>query len=207
MRVRSRTILGMRARRIVRSRILLWALAITVGWATANVVARAREEGRSWGRRQAGVVAVVPVRAGVRVRRSDVATRSVPVALLPPDAVGSTAAIVGRVARVPLSVGQIIVGAQMAGPRQSTTEVLVGAERRALAVATGDARPPLQLGDHVDVIAGRGAGAGPDGVIAADAEVVHVAERSVTIAVGAEDAVALARAMASGPLLLALRGG
>ena len=200
---------GVRVRRIARSRIVVWSLAIAVGWSTAAVVARARDEGRAWGRRREVVVAARSVPAGATVRRSDLVTRAVPVALLPFGALSSPDALHGRVLRYPIHAGQILIDEQIAGPRLSVARVLVGRGRRGLAIATGGAQPPLRVGDHVDVIAGRGVGdgPGPDGVVAADAEVIDVAERSVTVAVDVGQAVTLARAMASGPLLLALRGG
>ena len=201
--------MGLRLRRIARSRIVVWTLALVVGWSTAAVVARAREEGRSWGRRREVVVAKRSVPAGGAVRRADLVSRSVPFAVVPVGAVQSTGAVAGRVLRVPLYAGQIIVMAQIGGPRLSPARALVGAGRRGMAIATGEARPPLRIGDRVDVIAGRGAadGPGPDGVVARDAEVIAVADRSVTVAVDESVAAELARAMASGPLLLALRGG
>ena len=199
----------MRLRRIIRSRIVIWSVALAVGWATANVVARARDEGRAWGVRRDVVVVVRDVRAGAIVRRSDVAVRSVPMILVPPDSARTVDMVTGRATRAPLFMGQILVAAQVAGSRLSPARVLIGSGRRGMTVATGDARPPLRVGDRVDLIAGRGVadGPGPDGVVAADAEVIDVGERSVTVAVIESEAVVVAEATAAGALLLALRGG
>ena len=201
--------MGLHVRRIVRSRQVVWSLALAVGWASASVVASARDEGRSWGRRRRVAVAVRPVAEGSAITAADLALRSLPVALIPPGAIGSVTGLVGRIARSPLFTGQALVHEQIAGRRLSATRVLIGRGRRGVAIATGDARPPLRVGDRVDVIAAHGAGDGPGpvGVVAMNAEVVAVADRSVTVAVADHDAVMVADAMGSGPLLLALRGG
>ena len=201
--------MGLHIRRILRSRLVVWSLALTVGWASASVVASARDEGRSWGRRRRVAVAVRPVAEGSAITTADVALRSLPVALIPPGAILSAAGLAGRIARSPLFAGQALVHEQIAGPRLSPTRVLIGRGRRGVAIATGDARPPLRVGDRVDVIAAHGLsdGPGPVGVVARNAEVVAVVDRSVTVAVDAHDAVMVADAMASGPLLLSLRGG
>ena len=201
--------MGLHVRRIVRSRVVVWSLALAVGWASASVVASARDEGRSWGRRRRVAVAVRSVAEGSAITAADLALRSLPVALIPPGAIGSVTGLVGRIARSPLFAGQALVHEQIAGPRLSATRVLIGRGRRGVAIASGDARPPLRVGDRVDVIAGRGVGDGPGpvGVVATNAEVVAVADRSVTVAVADHDAVTVADAMSSGPLLFALRGG
>jgi hypothetical protein len=89
-----------------------------------------------------------------------------------------------------------------------TAADLVPPEWVALAIPTALAVPPLRPGDRVDVFGGR---APQDAVlspaasaVARGAIVVAVDDDGVTVAVPAEDGVALAGALVAGPVTLGL---
>jgi Flp pilus assembly protein CpaB len=135
------------------------------------------------------------------VGADDVTLEDRPLAVVPDGAV--TDAPVGLVATADLVLGEVVVQARLAPEGLAGVAALVPDGWRALAVPTsasglGAPVPPLAVGDRVDVLA-------PD-VVAADALVVDVEETAVTVAVPADDAPALAEAVAGAVVTLALRG-
>ncbi len=115
----------------------------------------------------------------------------------------------GRTAVVPLVAGEVLIGSRLAPEGLSGVAALLGDDERAMALPPGPGgRPPLSVGDRVDLLATvtDDSGAIPSFVVSAGARVVDVDDESdvVTVAVPASDATAVAAVIATGTITLAL---
>ncbi|HET7489336.1 MAG TPA: SAF domain-containing protein [Acidimicrobiales bacterium] len=202
----------MRLRRLRRSVLPFWLLALALALVTGATVARLVGEASARAARLGGLVAVPvaarPVAAGAVLRAADVAERRLPAALLPEGRVAG--APVGRSAVVPLVPGEVVLASKLAPDGVRGVAALVPRGRRALAVPTGDAGLPLEPGNHVDVLATFDQPDGADAPtfpVAAGALVVTAGGDSVTVAVSESEAPRVAFALARGTVTLALTGG
>ena len=191
-----------RARRSLALRWLLVAAAAGgVAAEAAAIGAEADAERDAWGTAVSVVVVARDVAAGSTVEAADVRVERRPAAVVPDDAV--TEPPVGRRATATRVAGEVVVASRLAPAGLSPVAALVPDGAVAVAVPTsasgfGAAAPPLAVGDRVDVLAPR--------PVAVDAVVVAVGDDALTIAVDAEDAAAVAEAMASSVITVALRG-
>jgi Flp pilus assembly protein CpaB len=178
---------------------LVAALAVAVAVTSARLVNRAAAARSEWGETVAVVVITRAVDAGRPIGESDVERRDLPRAVVPDAAV--THSPVGRLAIVDLFPGEVLVARRLAPDGLRGPAALLPPGSRALAVPTGPGTPPLAVGDAVEVLASGGEpSASPMG------RVVAVDESSVTVAVPAADAPAVAFALAQGVVTLALAG-
>jgi Flp pilus assembly protein CpaB len=199
-----------------RSSIGWWIAVALLGIVTVVVVrssleASAGATARSGSLRRVPVV-VAPVPAGAEVPASAVELADRPGSTVPDADVAR--AWDGRTALVDLVPGEVLLAARVAPDGVVGAAALLPAGQRALAVAGGPGgRPPLRIGDHVDLLATLAAApddaaGGRTEVVAEDALVLHVDEEAdtVTVAVPAEEAPAVASAVATGTVTLALSG-
>ena len=205
----------MRLRRAARSPLAFWLIVVVLATLTGSVVARltgrARAEAARYGSLRPVVVARGSIDAGAVIERDDVEVRSVPSAFVPPGALDSAGAAVGRTVVVPVFGGEEVLDAHLAPAGLRGLAALLPPGTRAVAVPTGAATPPLRRGDTVDVLAtfepsgsgpgrvgGGGAGPGrePTVLVAADALVVDVGSDSATVAVDPDQAARVAFAVA-----------
>jgi pilus assembly protein CpaB len=146
------------------------------------------------------------------VRSGDVAAASWPAALVPRRAVADLGNAVGRAVVQVIEPGEAVLAGRLAPEGLHGVAALVPPGWRALALPVGPAALPLSIGDHVDLVAAVGgtdatASQSPSFVLADDAVVVAVDERSVTVAVHADDAPRVALGIVTGSVVLALRSG
>lgn len=185
------------ARRARRSVALRWlavaAAAALVAVEAAQVGADATARRDAWGSTVPVAVAVADLEIGDEIRPGDVAVEQQPSAVVPEGALDDA---VGRVVTAAIVAGEVVVEARVAPSGLDGVVALVPPGWRALAVPSSPG-PPLAVGDRVEVLA-------PD-VVAADAIVVDVAEDVVTVAVPADDAPAVADAVAVAYVVLALK--
>ena len=199
-------------------RALLWylaaaALAVTTALVVQGALDRAARAEAAYGATRPVAVVTGAVEAGATVGPSDVEVRTWPAGLVPAGALD--VAPTGRVAMVDLVVGEPLVAGRVAGDGADGAAALLGPGERALPVPLAVPGLPLGVGDHVDVLAGGAPGGGPTGdlpvdvvtadVVASDATVVRPGEEVAVLAVGRVDAAAIATALATGPVVLALR--
>ena len=186
-------------------------LALLTGLVVAHLVGRAAALADRYGPLRPVVVAARPVERGAEIEASDVALRQLPAAFLPPGAMASVAPVVGRTAVVPLLVGQVVMGGQLAPEGLSGVAALLPPGTRAVAVPAAGASGLVRRGDVVDVLAtfDPAAGAGGDATltVAADALVVDAGEDAATVAVTPEEAKAVAFAVSHGTITLAVTPG
>ena len=196
-----------------RSSITWWATAAALAIVTSGVVRSAMVRSSALleelGPMQEVAVAVAPVDAGEVVDGDDVTTARRPSAMLPEGAVVDLDAATGRVALVPLVPGEVLTGSRLAPDGLRGAAALLPDGMRALAVPAGPAgRPPVSVGDHVDVLVTLGGGDGSTVVVAEAAVVLALDDESdaVTVAVSPDNAPAVASAITAGTITLALSG-
>ena len=206
-----------RRRRPLRSRlrrtpVIWWLAAATLSVTTAVIVdsalARADDHTRRFGALRAVPVATQAVGAGEVLGAAAVRIERRPAALLPAGEPATGAA--GRVARVPLLAGEVVVEAKLAPPGRRGATAIVPAGTRALAIPGGPGgRPPARVGDRVDLLATFPDAEEPTVVVAEAALVVAVDHQAdtTTVAVGRQEAPRVAYALAAGTLTLALARG
>lgn len=201
------------------------ALVLCTGMAMARIVGSAQTAAAQFGTLRSVPVASHAVPVGTALDASDVRVRMLPRAVIPRGSVASTAdAVVGRVALVPLSEGEVVTAAKVAPTGLTGIAALLTDGARALAIPTTAATPPLHPGDHVDLLASfdvtdspgraditpRGPADGsatatpPTFAVARHATVLDVAHQAVTVAVTADEAPRLAYALTHGAITLAL---
>jgi Flp pilus assembly protein CpaB len=194
-----------------RSSFAWWATAIALALLTGLVVrtslAAAAAGAARYGALRTVPVVVAPVAAGDVVPAGAVVRESRPGATLPFGA-DLAEAWAGRTALVPLLPGEVLVASKLAPDGLRGAAALLPDGHRALAVPSGPGgRPPVAIGDHVDVLVTLADDAGGESfVVATAALVLAVDDRAdtVTVAVPADDAPALASAIATGAVTLAL---
>lgn len=197
----------MRLRRVASTS---WTLALVLsavtGLTVAHLVARAAERAERLGGLRRVPVAARPLPAGRALAPADVSYRSLPAAALPDAALARSPA--GRVARVSLAAGEVLLADRLAPGGGRGGEALLGPGERALAVPVAPGSLALRPGRRVDVLATFDV-AGDDGgpptvVVAAGAVVLHAGGEWATVAVPAGDAPRVAYAVARGTVTLAL---
>lgn len=201
----------MRLRRLARSPFAYWAAVVALAAFTASTIAgqmdRAGAQVARYGRLRPVVTAARPVEVGAVVRSADIVVRSIPAAFLPEGALGATDDVVGRTVVVPLFRGTPVVAGQLAPDGLEGVAALLPAGGRAVAVPTGPASVALRRGDRVDVLATFDpppAGEDPTFPVAEAALVVDAGPEAVTVAVGAQEALRVAYAVAAGVVTLVL---
>jgi Flp pilus assembly protein CpaB len=200
--------------------LLWWAAAISLGLFTASVVGssvgRTTRAANEWGSARSVWIVRRPVQPGDVFERGDVALTHRPRAVVPRGALDATSSPVGEATRVSVQPGEVVLTDRLAGRGAHGVAAMVAPGFRAVVLKNDDAMPVLRQGDRVDVLAtfdvGDELGASTDGAaapsfaVAADAEVLTVSPRAVTLAVQASDAPRVAFALAKAALTVVLRG-
>lgn len=191
-----------------------WLVAIGLtaftGLTVARVVGAAEASAARYGSLVRVPVAVRPVEPGAVVRADDVSVRSVPRSLVP---AGVARAPAGQAALVALVPGEVLVDARLAPKGLRGVAALLPPGARALAIPVGPGTPPLERGDHVDVLASFEPTDDPDAgpptfPVAESAPVLATdTDKTVTVAVSPEEAPRVAFAITHGAVTLALTGG
>lgn len=148
-------------------------------------------------------VATRALEPGHRIAAPDVERVEWPVGLRPDSAVSTDPA--GRHLRDALGEGEALTDARIGGDVGGPAALLPEGWR-ALAVPADGAVVPLASGQLVDLLATPFDGAGDTIVVVADARVVAVDERSVTVGVPRSRATTVADVLARGVVTLALVG-
>lgn len=187
-------------RRLRDDRTLYWSivalLALFVAstvWATLRSADAARA---AWGDRIAVPVAVRDLAAGHRVGPGDVRSASLPPAMVPAPIDPSP---IGRVVRQPILAGEVVVAARLG-------DAVVDEGSTGLAIPAIVAPAGLAAGTRVDLVLGADPFSGLESRIVAGATVVAADGDQVTVAVPLDEAPAIAAAVRSGSVSLALSG-
>ncbi len=203
--------------RLPRRAVLWYLAAAALAAVTALVVQgaldRAARAEAAYGSTRPVAVVTRDVEAGTTLGPDDVELRPWPRALVPAEALGE--APDGRTALVDLASGEPLLADRVSGSDGDGPAALLGPGQRALPVPLAVPGLALAVGDHVDVLAGGAAGGGPTGdlpvdvtsadVVATDATVVDPGQEVAVLAVDRTAAATIAAALATGPVVLALR--
>ncbi|MGI8792229.1 MAG: hypothetical protein ACR2H3_03485 [Acidimicrobiales bacterium] len=185
-------------RRLLRAVPLVWwiaaVLAATATGTTVGAALDAAADARQqWGRTATAWVVVKPVAAGSVVTSQHVATMALPQQMLPPDRASE---VIGLVARTDLHLGEIVIGRRLAGPERAGPSALLKPGERAITISALDGeRPPVAVGDIVDLVAVPLDG-GPARVVADQATVIAVDDTGSGVTVALDRAAALRTATA-----------
>jgi Flp pilus assembly protein CpaB len=157
---------------------------------------------RRWGQDRAVAVAALDLPPGHTVGPADVRVVHWPLAVGPPDALSAVAP--GTVVSSAIGAGEPFVPRRLGRSQGGPVAAVLASGRRAVTVPVGDAPPPVEPGDRVDLVA---AGLALDArVVARDADVVRRDEHAVTVAVDAADLEAVAGALVNGTVVVAVSG-
>ncbi len=184
-------------------------VALSLGAAVSSVVAGAERTRDEWGATEVVAVASRGLEAGAAIQPGDIDLVERPAAMVPDGAVRAVPR--GELAAAAIARGEVLVASRLAPSGLSGVAATLPAGTRAVAIPLeAGLAPPLEAGDHVDVLvalAPEAAGEGPPGfVVTADALVVDVAEQAVTVAVPRAAAPKIAVALGAGAVSLALIG-
>jgi pilus assembly protein CpaB len=208
-------------RRFVRRRLLppwirrhpgvYWVAALSLAALSAHAIASAVADAESarerWGETRFVVVAQRRLEVGDVVDADAIEVESWPLAMLPRSAVETADAVVGRTVVEVIEPGEVVVAGRLAPDGLRGAAALIPPGWRALAVPVGSAVVPLSVGDRVDLVAAIDGAREPSFVLAANARVIAVDERSVSVAVPADDAPRVALGIVTGSVVPALRAG
>jgi Flp pilus assembly protein CpaB len=203
-----------------RSSLLWWTATVALALITALVVssatATATRGAHEWGASTRVWVVARHVEAGDVFADGDARVVRRPNGVVPKGALNAVSSPIGEATRVTVEPGEVVLVARLAGRGAHGVAALVPPGYRAVAVPYDDTSPTVRTGDRVDVLAtfdvgdtsssdGAATALAPSFAVAADAEVLAVAARAVTIAVDAHDAPRVAFALAKAAVTLAVR--
>ena len=200
-------------RRIWHSRAVTVLLLLLLVGAVRALSIRQQLDSARWGAVQTVVVAKFSFAEGHRLEANDLAERPLPLAAIGDLSLSTTKLAVGRTLRIPVTAGQVLSELAIGAPKARALLGSIGAARVAIAIPTSGPRPPVQIGDRIDVYSLTTAsdqplGAGPfePGKTAGDFVVVAVSEQAINVATSSDEAKRLVEILRSGPVLIALHG-
>ena len=200
-------------RKIWRSRAVTVLLLLLLLGAVRALSIRQQLDTARWGAVRTVVVAKFSFAEGHRLVANDLAERPLPLAAIPDLSLSTIKLAEGRTLRIPVTAGQVLSDLAIGAPKARALLGSIGVSRVAIAIPTSGPRPPVQLGDRIDVYSLAGApdlplGAGPNepGKTAGNFEVVAVTEQAISVATSTDEAKSLVDLLRSGPVLIALHG-
>ncbi len=194
-------------RRIRRSAALYWLASVVAALVGAGAIRQAGiDRARPWGAERTAVVARRDMAPGHRMRAEDLRAEQVPSRFVPDGAATSTGQLVGSTLRVTVSAGEVVAPVHVTRGPVGALAARAGQGRVVVAVETRAAGLPLRPADRVTLLVTPD-GAGPAVVVARRLEVVERGGDRVSLAVPEGELPAVAAAVTSGVVTLALEGG
>jgi Flp pilus assembly protein CpaB len=112
----------------------------------------------------------------------------------------------GRTVTSPILAGEVVVAERVGATGIRGPMALAPEHARAVAIAVGTNRPPVAVGDHVDVLQVAADGGSRAQRVAESAVVVSVDDDAITVAVAADELPSTARAALEATAIIALVG-
>jgi hypothetical protein len=208
-------------RRVWRSRAVTVVLVLVLLGAVRALSVRQQIDTQRWGAVRTVVVAKFSFNAGHRLEANDLAARPLPIAAVPDQAIISESLVKGRTLRAAVTAGQVLTEVALGAEGARALLGSIGAERVAVAIATSGPRPPVQIGDHIDVHSLANAIDQPLGSLPStedkaaisdshlptdDLVVVALNDQSISVATPKSQVPSLIAVLSSGPVLIALHG-
>ena len=170
-------------------------LAVVTALTVHAVLNAANAARRRWGQAAAVLVATHRLEPGSTLTADDVALRRLPPAAVPDGAL--SALPYDAATSAPVERGEVLVRDRLIDHGR------VPAGTKAIAVALGEARPRLRVGDRVDLIATFDQGQ-PATIVATDVLVVDVGDAVATFAVPSANEQAVASAVRQSQIVVAI---
>ena len=190
-----------------RRPLVYWATVVAAAAACALVVggltARAERAAARYGGLGPVVVAVHGLAAGDEVAAADVRIARVPHAFVPDGALSAVPE--GATVLAPIYPGEAVLAERLAPEGLHGVAALLPEGTRAMAVPAGPGALRVRVGDRVDLLAT--AVDGSTRLVAGATRVVDTREGTVTVAVRAPEAPAVATALTQATVTLALAAG
>lgn len=191
-----------------RARWMLTAAVATLGliW-TIGTVHEAESTARAWGQRRSVAVAVDDLEPGRIITDDDIMFTDRPLALLPDGIVEAPA---GRTVIRTIRRNEAVLDVRLAANGTGGPGSLLESDEIAFAIPTDATTPRVRVGDEVvlfapsEIMTSAGRSTGPASRVAERAVIVEVTERSVMVGVDRAEAGAVARALLSASIVIAL---
>jgi hypothetical protein len=177
--------------------VLTLALALVAGAITAGVVSRASAVIDAYGPRVSVATATRELDIGDEIGPDDVSRRELPVALVAGTPLDDP---VGRV----VTSSVLVVAERVAPDGVRGPMALAPPGSRGLTIEVTERRPPVSVGDRVDVLAVPLDGSTRAQRVAEEGVVVDVTDEAITVAVRSDEMAATARAVLEGTAIVAL---
>ena len=167
-----------------RWRLLTAAVTLIVVGATLAAVRSAESARAAWTDQVLVTTTTRDLAPGEILSSDDLKEVSLPAAAVPSGASPrSVTELVGQLVRVPMVAGEVVVSARLGNEGLSPAAARLPPASRAVAIALGEARPPLQPGDRVDLVAAGARSATTSRTVARLVEVLDVGDQTVTVIV------------------------
>jgi hypothetical protein len=204
-------------RRVWRSRAVTVALVLVLLGSVRALSIRQQIDTQRWGAVRTVVVAKFSFTEGHRLEANDLAVRPLPVAAIPELALSKANLAEGRTLRIPVTAGQVLSELAIGAPKARALLGTIGAERVAIAIPTSGPRPPVQLGDRIDIHPLSNSTDQPLGMLGKPEDnqapiepgnfvVVAISEQAISVATPKAQVQRLVNILRAGPVLIALRG-
>jgi Flp pilus assembly protein CpaB len=181
-------------------------LVLVTAAVVTRAVGRAEAGAARFGDLRPVAVALTTLSVGATVGPDDTEVRSLPAALVPPEAVAAVPE--GAVVTATVHEGEVLVAPRLAPAGRSALTAALPAGTRAVAVPVDAAALPVEPGDVVDVLATfdpeLADGGDPTVAVAREALVVDAGPEAVVVAVTPGQAPRVAFAVAAGAVALAV---
>ena len=191
-----------RVRWSITTAVALCSLAWTVSTVNSADVAAS-----AWGHRKTVPVATSDLEPGRVITAADITFVDSPIAVVPNDVAASP---IGRSVTRSIARDEVVLERRLAGGSATGPASQLDGNSLAFAIPSDASTPPTRIGDHValyapsEVIATSARASGPALRIADRAVVIAVSEEAITVGVVIAEASAVAKALLSASVLIAL---
>jgi Flp pilus assembly protein CpaB len=186
-----------------RQPVVFWTLSALAALATFTSVSTAMRAATAgadtYGELVPVIVAAVDLDSGQVIAPGETHMVSLPAKLVPPSAVQRDPA--GLAVRQRIVAGEAVVSDRLAPVGSFGIAATLEPHERAIAIPLPAHRPPIEVGQRVDVLAttdpGSVIGRSPTSLVAEAAVVLDIADGGITVAVSTNDAMRIAAALTS----------
>jgi hypothetical protein len=174
---------------------------------TVSTVNSADVAASAWGHRKTVPVATSDLEPGRVITAADITFVDRPIAVVPNDVAASP---IGRSVTRSIARDEVVLERRLAGGSATGPASQLDENSLAFAIPSDASTPPTRIGDHValyapsEVIATSARASGPALRIADRAVVIAVSEEAITVGVVIAEASAVAKALLSASVLIAL---
>jgi len=191
-----------RVRWSITAAVALCSLAWTV-----STVNSADAAASAWGQRRTVPVATSDLEPGRVITTADITFVDRPIAVVPTDVAVSP---IGRSVTRSIARDEVVLERRLAGGSATGPASQLDENSLAFAIPSDASTPPTRIGDHVtlyapsEVVATSTRASGPASRIADRAVVIAVSEKAITVGVVTTEASAVAKALLSASVIIAL---